>query len=347
VRTAAAVVPLSLALIAGGVAAATPEVSRTAAAVDRAAAVRAAEQDPRYPLPAPPVQPRPCVPQHGGGGTFHRPKAKVKTKNLPAPVPVTRHRADLSALRGKGMWLTTWADSKVDIDALLTRAKNAGLTQIWVRTGGSRQGWYGRPLLTRLLPKAHAAGIAVVAWDFPFLSDPMHDVARAKRAILGTFGGERIDGFSPDIETIYEGTFNSAPRVRLYLSHVRQLAGDLPIVSTVMRPSAGQRKTYPYRAQVPYIDAFAPMVYWGCHEPGAFARESVRALAKWRPVHLIGQSYDMGSEGGPRGVPPRREIWRFLDVAKREGAIGASLYTAEEAGSTQWTTLGRYPWAAG
>jgi hypothetical protein len=269
----------------------------------------------------------------------------VKTKRLPPPLPVAKKRTvDLAPLRGKGMWLTTWADSTIDVPRLIAQAKNAGLRQIWVRTGGSRQGWYGTPLLTRLLPAAHAAGIAVVAWDFPFLSDPMRDVKRARKAIEGTFAGHRIDAFSPDIETIYEGTFNAEPRLALYLSHIRRAAGTMPIVSTVMRPTAGQLRSYPYEAQVPYIDAFAPMVYWGCHEPGRLAKRSVKVLGQWRPVHLVGQSYDMGSEGGPRGVPPRREIWRFLDVAERQGALGASLYNADGAHAPQWEALGRFPW---
>jgi len=97
-----------------------------------------------------------------------------------------------------------------------------------VRTGGSIQGWYGDNFLPALLPAAHAAGLQVIAWDFPFLSDPLRDVRRADKAITSRFGGERIDGFSPDIETISEGTFDTARRVRVYLSRVRQLAGTLP-----------------------------------------------------------------------------------------------------------------------
>jgi hypothetical protein len=97
--------------------------------------------------------------------------------------------------------------------------------------------------------------------------------------------------------------------------------------------------------QVPYVDAFAPMVYWSCNEPGRLARESVQRLAKLKlPVHVIGQSYDMCGSGGPCGVPPAREIWRFLDVGDRSGAIGASLYNSDGAGRPQWKALGGYPW---
>ena len=344
-RSSLIFVPLALAVVAGGVAVATPEVGTARPQTDRAAVARTANEADPYALPTKAVEPRPCVPRSGGGGTFHPPKPKVKTKRLPSPLPVTKRTVDLGPLRGKGMWLTTWEDTHLDVPRLVTQAKRAGLKQLWVRTGGSRQGWYGTALLTELLPAAHAARLAVVAWDFPFLSDPMRDVKRARKAIEGTFGGQRIDAFSPDIESIYEGTFNAKPRLQLYLSHIRKAAGSMPIVSTVMRPTEAQLRAYPYAAQVPYIDAFAPMVYWGCHEPGKLAKRSLKVLSRWRPVHLVGQSYDMGGEGGPRGVPPRREVWRFLDVAKRSGALGASLYNYDGAHTPQWEALGRFPWS--
>jgi hypothetical protein len=242
------------------------------------------------------------------------------------------------------MWLTTWPDTKVDVAAVVARSRAAGLRQIWVRTGGTPQGFYGHTVLDRLLPAAHAAGLAVIAWDFPKLSNPVRDAQRAVRTITSTYGGQRIDGFSPDIETINEGTFNAPVRVRVYLSRVRAANSRLPLIATVMRPTPYQLRTYPYAAEAPYVDVFAPMVYWSCNEPGALAAASLKPLAKRRPVHLIGQSYDMGPEGGRHGLPTGREIWRFLDVAKRSGAVGASLYLYSETRRAQWTALTRYPW---
>ena len=301
---------------------------------------------PLYPLPAAPAYPSPCPPPRlpPGPPPPPPPKPKVKAKDLPAPLPLVAHHPSLRAVGGKGMWLTTWPDSVVDVHAVVAKAHAAGLRQLWVRTGGTPQGFYGHHALDALLPAAHAAGIAVVAWDFPMLSDPAHDAARAVRTIHASYGGQHIDGFSPDIETINERTFNSPLRVRVYLSRVRAAAPHLPLVATVMRPTTYQLATYPYRAEAPYIDVFAPMVYWSCNEPGKLAAQSVRALVKMRPVHLIGQSYDMGPEGGRHGLPTGREIWRFLDVAKRSGAVGASLYLYTETKRPQWTALARYPW---
>ena len=274
------------------------------------------------------------------------PAPKVAESHLPRPVALHARHADLAPVRGKGMWVTTWPDSHIDVRAIVSRADTAGVRQFWVRTGGTKQGWYGVPVLTQLLPAAHAAGIAVIAWDFPTLSDPVADAARAHAALAGSFAGERVDGFSTDIETTSERVYDTTRRVQLYLSLVRSYAGSRPVVATVPRPTPHRLSTYPYSAQAPYVDVFAPMVYWSCEEPGALVRESLSPLKKYhRPLAVIGQSYDMGPEGGRHGLPSGPEIWRFLDTSKRAGAIGASLYTYDQTGPVQWRALGAYPWA--
>jgi hypothetical protein len=305
----------------------------------------AAARRPLFPLPAPAASPRPCPPPpRPPGPPFHPPKPSVKTADLPAAVAVGRHRRSVDPVRGKGMWLTTWADTRIDFSRVVQQARAAGLHQLWIRTGGSTSGWYGAKFLTRLLPQAHRAGLKVIAWDFPTLSDPVADAQRAALVTRGSFAGQKVDAFSPDIEEIYEGTFDTSRRVAVYLSRVRRDAGNLPVVATVLRPLDGNLSARPYRTMSPYVDAFAPMVYWSCTEPGAAALSALRPLSRLRPVHLIGQSYDMGPEGGRHGLPSAREIWRFLDVAKRAGAVGASLYVYDQTGAAQWRALGGYPW---
>jgi hypothetical protein len=61
----------------------------------------------------------------------------------------------------------------------------------------------------------------------------------------------------------------------------------------------------------------------------------------------IGEDYDMGSEGGPLGLPSGAQVWRFIDVAERDGAIGVSLYDLESGGPVQLAALTDYPWTEG
>jgi hypothetical protein len=304
-----------------------PVPRRTAAPVDRPVAA------------APPLTGCPARPRNGGGTPRPLPPPVVAETELPKPVPVDAKATSLDAVRGKGLWATPLGKRPLDVAGLVAQARRTHVRSIWVRTGGTRQGYYGDRFLPQLVAAAHAHGVRVIAWDFPFLSDPVADATRARQALAA-----RVDGFSPDVETAAEGTRLTPRRVALYLSLVRTYAGKRPVVATVPRPSAA-RRTYPYAAFRPYADAFAPMVYWSCLEPGALVQQSLARLSRLLPVAPVGQAYDMGSEGGRRGTPSRQETLRFLDAARRAGAIGASLWTVEEAGPAQLRALADYRWS--
>lgn len=297
-----------------------------------------------YPLPAPPVQPQPCPPPHPPRlpPSPPLPPPTVPSKAVPTvKAPRPRH-VSLAAVSGKGIWLTVAAGARLDVKAIVAEARAHDLDQLWLRTGGSGQGFYGRATLERLVPAAHAAGISVIAWDFPSLSDPRQDASRAMDALrLG------VDAFSADIETAAEGTHLSVRRVRYYLSLVREAAGNRPVIATVMPPSPYWLSVYPYKAEAPFVDAFAPMVYWSCTEPGAAVRQAITGLQSLRPVVPIGQDFNMGPDDGRPGLPSAREIWRFVDVAHRLGALGVSLYDLESGGPAQLDALAAYPWPTG
>jgi hypothetical protein len=294
-----------------------------------------------YPLPAPPVQPEPCPPPPIPALPPPPPLGPpvVPQSAVPLVGPPPPRRVNLSVISGKGIWLTIWPGSRVDVPAIVAAAREAGLKQLWVRTGSSQNGFYGGTTLREFVAAAHAVGVSVIAWDFPTLSNPAADAARAAMAFRAG-----ANAFSPDIETRSEGTYLTARRVRYYLSLVRATAGDRPVIATVLRPTSYWLENYPYGAEAPFVDAFAPMVYWACTEPGAAVDEAVTVLSRWRPVAPIGQDYNMGPEGGPPGLPTPKEIWRFLDVARRAGSIGASLYDLETGGPAQLQALAAYPW---
>ena len=262
---------------------------------------------------------------------------------LRAAVPLTAappaRRVALAAISGKGIWLTLWPGSRLSVRAVVATARRAGLHQLWARTGGTTDGFYGGAVLRRLVPAAHAAGISVVAWDFPTLSDPAADAARAASAFRAG-----ADAFSADIETASEGTYLTARRVRYYLSLVRAAAGNRPVIATVPRPTTYWLGNYPYGAEAPFVDAFAPMVYWSCTEPGSAVGEAMsalsRACARWP------RSARTSTWAHRRATWPAlwEEDRRFLDVAYRLGAIGASLYDLEAGGKAQLRALAEYPW---
>ncbi len=333
---APALVALVALLVGPGGVAAAGAGERPVAAVDAGA-----RPSTRYPIPAPPVQPEPCPPPPSPPGPPSPPLSPpvVPDRAIPVVAAPPARTVDLAPISGKGIWLTVWKGAHIDAARIVALARRAGLRQVWLRTGSSADGYYGAPLLHALVPGAHRAGIAVIAWDFASMSDPVADAARARDAVR-----DGADGFATDIETPAEGTYLGARRVAYYLSLVRVAVGDRPVIAVVPRPLRYWLANYPYAAEAPFVDAFAPMVYWSCTEPGHATLEAIRGLERMRPVVPIGQDYDMASEGGRHGLPSGAEIWRFLDVARRGGALGASLYDLESGGAAQLDSLGGYPW---
>ena len=248
---------------------------------------------------------------------------------------------------GVGMWL--YVPEEIEggnVDALVARAEQVGLTHVYVRTGSSRGGFYAQPYMDELLPKAHAAGIRVYGWDFPYLEDVDADVSRALAAVTYTTpSGDRLDGFAADIETASEGTNLSAEGALAYAEGLRAaVGGAYPLVAVVPRPSPQMQTRYPYQAVVPHFDAVAPMTYWLNRQPETDVVNDVNFLSGFgKPVIPIGQAYDGGPEGGRPGSPPPEEIQRFLAGAQQVGAAGTSFWSWQHANQAIWDTLQAAP----
>ena len=261
-----------------------------------------------------------------------------------APAPWTSH---VAAITGKGMWIWEWDSTDGgNAEEIVQQAISAGLHQLWVRVGDSMNGFYGAEELDALVPVAHAHGIAVIAWGFPYLWDPVGD-AQWTAQILDWRGadGQQVDGYSADIEKPTEGVMLSAERAAVYLELVRQAAGSRLVVATVYPPTdANWDGGYPYQAMAPYVDAFAPMVYWECTDPGADAALDITRLSTLRPVHLIGQAFNFAGVGGRTASPSGAEIGEFLSAGQRAGALGASFWVWQEATPEEWAAVTGFPW---
>ncbi|MHB8671352.1 MAG: hypothetical protein ACYDAD_12510 [Acidimicrobiales bacterium] len=292
------------------------------------------------PVPPRPPGPPPPAPAH--------PTVLVADKDLPPVAEPPPFGADLAPTLGRGMWI--WqlpATEHGDARAIVARAASTGLHQIWVRVGDSFDGFYGASTLDALVAQAHARGIAVIGWGFPYLYDPVRDAQWGAAALAWRgSGGASLDGFSPDIEMATEGVALSERRVAVYLGELRRAAGNRLLVATVYRPTDRffAPGAYPYATIAKYVDEFAPMVYWGCTEPGDAVAQAISRLARLRPVHVIGQAYDMGPEGGRPGAPGGAELSRFLDAARRRGALGASFWVWQDMTDAEWKALTASSW---
>ena len=269
--------------------------------------------------------------------------AKPAPAPAPAPPPPPSPPSARGALPvGKGMWL--YVPEQIEggnIDAFVARAKDVGLTHVYVRTGSSRMGFYAQDYLNRLLPAAHANGIRVFAWDFPYLDNWQDDVNRSVAAITYTTpDGHRVDGFSADIETRAQGVNVAPDTARAYGAGLRRAVGpDYPLIATVPRPSA-QLVTYPFAEVVESFDAIAPMIYWLNRDPVGDAVATLTALKPFnKPLLPIGQAYDGGAEGGPPGVPSTAQIHGFMAASEQHGASAVSFWSWQHADQEAWDAI--------
>jgi len=208
-----------------------------------------------------------------------------------------------------------------------------------VRTGSSQSGFYGAATLNALVPAAHAVGIAVIAWTSRPLSTPPPMPSVWRRPLRSG-----ADGFGADIETASEGTYLTARRVAYYLS----LGPHGSRRQTARRDRAAPHRLLADGLPLPNRGAVRGRLRANgllvLHRAGSSVGSGDLGPRPAASRRAIGQDYDMAAEGGRPGLPSGREIWRFLDVADRSGAIGASLYDLESGGRTQLAALGRYPW---
>jgi len=290
--------------------------------------------------PVPSAKPAPTKPAP-------KPATPASAPGVKEVAPSAAHAAAAPTIpiAGKGMWIYEF-DLIMDgnVRRIVDVAKNWGLTHLYVRAGTTRSGLNTWPDVLKVLPIAHAAGLKVIAWYFPYLKNPEADARRTVAMLRTTVNGHRIDGFAADIETRAEGTKLSSKRVKQYIDTVRKGTTDAFMIMVPPRPTSYTVRFYPYHL-VPRFNAVAPMVYWGGNDPAKATADAVSYLKRFgRPVAPIGQVYDMGPEGGPKGRPKPPALRRFMNEARSHGSVGFSFWSWQHSDIPQWVAIRAFPW---
>jgi hypothetical protein len=268
-------------------------------------------------------------------------KAPARTSH-PAPA---RHAAPTRYVpTGTGIWLYEWRRSNHgNAQSIVSRARHAGLSTLYLRTGSSWDGFDGGDHLRRLLAATRGTNVRVVAWDFPRLRRPGYDAHRLARAArVRTATGQRVAAVAPDIETPAEGTFNASWRVRAYLRELRRdLPADVSIITAVPWPSRYRIGDYPYGAVAAHSDVLVPMAYWYNNRPTDVTARSIHYLRRFhRPVQPVGQGYDGRLDvPGLRHNNLSRQVPMFFWTAHKHGARAVSLWSWQAAPPAAWHAL--------
>jgi len=256
-----------------------------------------------------------------------------------------RHTLARYVPTGTGMWIYQWGRTNGGrAESIVKRARQVGLSTLFLRTGSSWDGLSGRGPLLRLLRATRGTSVHVVAWDFPRLRHPVRDARRLARAArLGhAHGGPHVAAVAPDIETPAEGTFNAAWRVRRYLHALRtHLPKGVTVLGTVPWPSSYRRGDYPYWAVARGSDVLVPMAYWYNNSPGLVTSRSISYLRRFhKPVQPVGQGYD-----GKVDVPSlphnnlAKQVPAFFRTAHRKGVRAVSIWSWQSAKPATWRAL--------
>ena len=185
-----------------------------------------------------------------------------------------RGTPSLDPLRGLGMWLTPAVLDIASPQAIVAAAAGSHVTHLYVEVAGSND-FYGAKVLEHLLPVAHGAHIAVLAWVYPYLDDVPKDVTIALQAAdFVATTGDRPDGIAADVEQNMQ-----EPYVRAY--------------SQILRARLG-----PHALMI--IAAYPPQSYWGELFPHGDAK-----LERRRAHGLLGREQD--APVGERSIRLRRD----------------------------------------
>lgn len=264
-------------------------------------------------------------------------------------IPVTSSR--IAALTGKGMWLM-WGDwSHVGSAQIVQTALQDHIHTLYLEVATTHDGFYGHDAMDDLLPAAHAAHLAVIAWVYTALYHPAADAATTEAvARYQTPTGQSVDGIAADIEAV-----TTPQAVSAYAKAVRAALPNELLAAVTYPPL--YHMSYPYSSLAPYVDAIEPMDYWHSMPKSYsesyvlhYVKQSVDTIRELDgnpslPIAVIGQAYDMfTSSGSGSNNPTPAEITGGFQASEQDGAVGFSLYRWGTATQAEWQLWANLEW---
>lgn len=287
----------------------------------------------------------------------------VPTTTVPAPTttvpPVTTTLAPdrasawtLAPLEGLGVWLDVydWTNEltggapKVGL-ADIDRMADLGIQTLYIQTGHRRSASHviEADRLLGIIDRAHARGMAVVAWYLPMLEDVATDLHRLYAA-----SQLPVDGLGVDIESL--AVADPAERTRRLLelsTALRQVLGPDPALIAIT-PSAvhlqvvnpGFWPAFPWPELAATYDAIVPMSYWSVRKTEwrsgeRYTGENIDRIRASTgrpdiPIHVAGGIADAVSPADLEGM---------VRAIQARGILGGSLYDWNTSQPGQWDVL--------
>ena len=273
--------------------------------------------------------------------------------NVAAPRHTTvKPKRDISAYRGVGTWLDMYDEQPYKRPRLVVAdIASHGVETIYMQTSN-----YNRPVsrtrhihapayVGTILEAAHRRGIKVVAWSLPGFRPTTEDFQRARAAIkFRSANGHRFDGFALDIEAYLVDNLKVRNRRLGALSRsLRKIVGpDYALGAILPEANASYWADFPYDVVGRHYDVFLPMAYY------TFRTEGYRNVRRWLGNNVREIRHEIGRHdvpvhviGGISEDSSNREVRALVDTARERKAVGASMYSWDDATPGHWRELKR------
>jgi len=295
-------------------------------------------------------------------------ESSTTTAPKPKPTVTTRPRARLAArsapvlagsidaFRGLGTWVDVfdWSNeftnNKPSVGvASVDKMADEGVQTLYIQAAKqeSANDIVDPNLLLPMIDRAHARGMAVVAWYLPTLEDVARDLTR-----LLAISRLKVEGIGVDIESRKVSDANERSRRLADLSAaLREQLPGRPIGAIVMPPVATDVINpsfwpgFPWHELRPLYDVWMPMDYWTFRSSDSPYRDAYRYTAEnidrlradlGMPnavVHAIGGIGDTTTDADADG---------YERAAIEHGSIGGGLYDFRTTADSQYPGLRRF-----
>ncbi len=196
--------------------------------------------------------------------------------------------------------------------------------------------------LQAIIDRAHAHGIAVVAWYLPTLVDPETDLRRMLALAALDVDGLGVDIEARDVEDVEERN----RRLVALSAALDEAMGDRVLAAIPMEPVVMEDVNpnfwpgYPWAELAPHYDVWLPMSYWTNRRGGWRDAHTYTAtnMARIRErigdpdalIHTIGGIGDETTVGDLQGM---------VAAAVEQRAIGGSIYDYRTTQPDHWDVL--------
>lgn len=279
------------------------------------------------------------------------PPSTAAPTTAPPPPPPPRWTA--APYHGLGTWLDTWDWSPTFTDGAATLALRdidamaaAGVETIYIQTARAdrAESVLDASFLRSLIARAHADGMAVVAWYLPTFQDPAADLRK-----LVAVDSLPLDGLAVDVESrvVLDAPTRTARLIDLSAALDARFGDRVlgaitlpPVVTEVINPAFWPG--HPWENLGHHYDVFMPMGYWGNRTPESGWRDGYRYTVENIDLlrQLVGRpDAPVHAIGGVGSDITGAEIDGMVRAARERGAIGGSVYDWRTTSASLWPAL--------